>query len=172
LAALGYRVCLLADDDLQKKDREQFERGLAKAKEEGVEVFSWQVGHSTESQLLAGLPEEALRHFVALAIQLNDSEDPRDSVLAAIGSRLGSSAPTDADPTTWPDWTNDPARVRRAISEAAKKNKWFKSESKGERLGELLATHAGALDPEGHLATTLDALRHFALDPDGDPAST
>jgi hypothetical protein len=86
----------------------------------------------------------------------------RDAVAAQIkpGCRLDG-----LDPVDWcrQSGASGPA-VRAAIGAAARKNGWFKSQTRGQRLGRLVAASLADVPAEERLKTTLDRLRAFAYE--------
>jgi putative ATP-dependent endonuclease of OLD family len=176
LAELGYATALLADSDLSAKEKAANEARIRSAVASGVVVFRWDPGLALEDQIAASLPRDGMRSLIALAVELNDSEDPEAAVLASVAVCLGRDVREvkGLDPVAWTrDLGLDGASVRIAIGQASRQRRWFKSEDRGERLGALLAGALPALKDNDTLRTTLESLRRFVYDhpPAGEAAT-
>ena len=141
---LGYRTALLRDcDDGAPAEEAAFVTG-------GGRVLKWEEGRSTEEQLAADLPAEAMALLARLAVEWVGEDAVRDGL-----RNHGATAPdVAAIQQTFPD------DLRIAFGKAAKNRKhaWFKSpQERGERIGrEVLGPHlAGCGAP---LRATVEAL--------------
>jgi len=164
LATLGYAVALLSDHDLSRREQAVYERRLAAARRSGVLHLTWDRGAATEDQIARSLPVDAVRQLIALAVELNESDDPEMSVRAAVAARLGDGTGRleGLDPVEWCRQARaSPPAVRAAIGAAARSRGWFKSETRGSRLGALVAPALPALQETDPLRATLDRLRRF-----------
>ena len=172
LADLGYPVALFTDNDVIRDD---WQEAMKIAKEAGVELFTWDVGASTEDQLIRDLPSSALPDVMSLAARLIAKEEPEHSLRDAVSSRLGGVTLVGLDPVAWTAASGiDLATVRAAIAAAAKAGKWFKTETGGEMLGEVLTQHVQGLATDCGTAKALSGLMRFAyaLPSEGDADQT
>ncbi|MDO8487564.1 MAG: AAA family ATPase [Candidatus Curtissbacteria bacterium] len=153
LAKLEYAVMAVLDSDKPLLAEEQA------AISAGASVVRWGNGMAIEEKIASEIPEDKLSDLVTLAVQFNTTENPSESVLGAISAQMpGSPTLSSANPT---DWTAPMADIREAIGKAAKRNKWFKVEDKGEKLGELLIESMA--DMQGtDLAKKMNLIRNFA----------
>jgi len=164
LALLGYPTMLLVDDDLDAGNRASFTADADAAIADGVSLLRWESGYSIEQQIVAELPEASLSKLVELAIQLADCGNPVASIVDGIAAKLDVPAASliGLDPVQWAaDTGKTGPEIRAALGLAAKKGEWFKNESKGEKLGQLLVSEVGALPADGTLVAVLDQLRDF-----------
>jgi len=92
---------------------------------------------------------------------MNETDDPLASVVGAVGARIDGHDIDGLDPAAWIASGADEASVRTAIGEAAKGKEWFKSQSRGIRLGRLVSEHWDDLEGTD-LRAKLEAVRDFA----------
>lgn len=152
LLKLGYKVFLLLDSD------EEPDANLVDTvKQNGGAVFKWPDTCSTEERIFLDVPWETVISLIRFAEEVVGSDSVRDSINNA---RNSVSLPPLTD-LTMPESFDDPV-CRRAIGKAAKhkKNSWFKSISKGEKLAEIIAPCLEQI-PETPLAKTLAELRKW-----------
>lgn len=165
LADLGFEVSILADDDLVHQNAAAWADSLAAAREAGVVARLWPQGTCIEDVVLTSVPVEGLQQVVDLWRSLTDSPDTADeSVRASVAHQLG----VDANLLTGnqvDDWAvqagKDVRDVAAALAVVAATKKWFKDETRGYLLGNLIIDHLGELDPDGPLVRTLHAFREF-----------
>lgn len=140
-AGLGYEVAVLVDNDGAPTATQ-----LAVATAAGCSVVQVSVGKNIETEITASLPIEALQKMVELAVTLNESEDPCQSVRDTVRACLPEGSPVLAgvDVNEWISSAGADA-VRQAIGEAASKKNWFKTVSRGQQLGELLVAYIDQL---------------------------
>ena len=153
---LGYEVALMIDNDgvSPVETVSQLERA-------GGTIIQWEQGCCLEDQLFADLPIDALQDIVELAIELNETENPEASVRAMVENHLeNASLPEGLVVVDWVTSLTEP-RIRLALAAAASgKGRWFKSQSKGYKLGRVLAEHLNDIAGTP-LNATLDRLRSF-----------
>lgn len=119
---LGYRTALLRDCD----DGEPVEEAAFIA--EGGRVIAWEAGRSTEEQLAADLPPDAIALLTRLAVEWVGE----DAVHAGLANHGAPGVDVSAIQDVFPD------SLRSAFGKAAKNKKhaWFKSpQERGERIG-------------------------------------
>ena len=119
---LGYRTALLRDCD----DGEPAEEAAFVA--EGGRVIAWEAGRSTEEQLAADLPPDAMALLARLAVEWVGE----DAVRAGLANHGAQGVDMAAIQKAFPDG------LRNAFGKAAKNKKhaWFKSpQERGERIG-------------------------------------
>jgi energy-coupling factor transporter ATP-binding protein EcfA2 len=164
LAELGYEVALLVDDDLSaRKDQRAYAKAVSAAIARGAVRLTWSSGMATEDQIARSLPASAVQDLLVLAVELNESDDPEVSVRAAVAARLDWNGDLEGlDPVDWCRQTGSTGpEVRAAIGVAAREKRWFKSQSRGQRLGELVAAALPALSDSDPLKQTTSGLRRF-----------
>lgn len=160
LSELGFEVAVMLDDDGGSDQAD-----VDAAAGAGCLLLQWDPGLTLEGQLCWDLPVAGLQALVDLAIDLNQSEDPEQSVRSSVESKLeGAALPDGLDVATWLDRL-DAEPVRVALGVAAQTAKWFKSETKGHRLGRLALDHRAGLD-ECRLKSVLESLSAFTHPPE------
>jgi len=169
LAGLGYRTALVADDDLQGGDRIAFEADVVAAGTKGVTIVRWANGHSIESQLINDLPTQGINALLALAADvLGDEQTVRDQVSAHLHGATLSGLGVE-------QWVFDASvsesEMRAAIAKAASigkvggKKGWFKDQTRGESLGQVLVQHIDDFDLMSGTVATLAAVHEFIYGP-------
>lgn len=136
LAKLGYLVAYLGDSDRDLNPSEE------KMKAAGVEqVFLWEGELEIERRLCLDLPWEGLKQFVALAVELQGSEESVwDKIYAILtASNYKFEKTKDIDVLLM---KIEERNLRECIGKAADADKgWFKRMDKGKALGELVARY-------------------------------
>ncbi|MFV1991356.1 MAG: ATP-dependent endonuclease [Acidimicrobiales bacterium] len=158
LAELGYPTLVFLDSDDRGVDEE-----VHRAENAGALVARWAEGIATESQVAQDLSIEGLADLLQLAVDMNETDDPLASVIGAVGARIDGQNIEELDPAAWITSGADEASVRTAIGEAAKGKEWFKSQSRGIRLGRLVSEHWDDLGGTD-LRAKLGAVRDFAYE--------
>lgn len=165
LATLGYQVALLVDNDLSGAGKTAFDADVAKAIAVGVELIAWQDGYSVETQVTDCLSPVALAKLLELAASFQEIDNPEEAICSTIAAQCDGATLSGLDPAEWSVQSGKPlSEIRIAIAAAAKKKKWFKDETRGEQLGELLLTQFDALDPQSALMERIERIRLFAFD--------
>ncbi|MEA5362800.1 ATP-binding protein [Amycolatopsis sp., V23-08] len=140
LAVLGYPTAVLIDSDQPLTEEAEAARAA------GVEVIQWADEMCLEQRVAQDLPAVGLRALVELAVELNGGEDAvRDAVQARLPAALQAPRLIGCDPLGWVDSGRTLETVRGAVGLTAHKKGWFKTETKGEQLGNLLLNHHEAL---------------------------
>lgn len=168
LSRLGYPTALIHDADLKPDDQQAYNERLGRAVAAGVRELSWRTGFAIEDQVAASIPIDQLATLIGLAVELNESDDPEQSVQTAVRARLpGGSTLEGLDPSAWARAVVGglPA-IRTAIGQAARMKGWFKSEASGERLGEVINECLPSLETEDDLRRSVERLRSFVYDRD------
>lgn len=141
LADLRYGAAALVDGD------HEFDSAQASdAEAAGVLVVHWPDENDIERQVFADVPSSRLDDYVQLAVDGNNfcSSDPEQSVAAQVLARV-EPAVEGKRPSEWLQAGIDEKELRRALGEAASKNKWFKREDLGYGLGSLISDDWGQL---------------------------
>ena len=148
LKALGLDVCVFSDSD-----NDSVNQGKELLKQNGIEIFDWDEGNSTEQQVFLDLPWEAVKELISFAEEECSESSVRDSVSAQLNmssNQLGD------------DWKEqDTPEFRDALGNAAKTNKWFKNISKGGFLGFIIFKYFGQMDAEKTLKKQLQNLSNW-----------
>jgi putative ATP-dependent endonuclease of OLD family len=163
LASLGYPVALLVDNDLTGAEKTAYDARLGEAVAAGVELTQWPLSQAIEDQLTAELPKAALDALLGLAVEFDDTADSESAVRTAVSARLGGNVLTGLTIDQWIADSGKPeSDVRAAVGRTAHIKKWFKDETKGERLGLILLDHIEALDPNESVRQAVASLKSFA----------
>jgi putative ATP-dependent endonuclease of OLD family len=172
-ASLGFSVALIIDDDITGQQRASWEQAVQAASEGGVEIHRWSEGQATEDELVHALPEVGVQELVSLRLNADDDPDSAlRSVQACIANELQLTQGT-LSGAVIADWATQSAKslddVARAIGRVARKKGWFKNETLGGALADLLLQFAETTDPTTKLISVLEDVRTFAY---GGPSGT
>lgn len=149
LKRVGYEVAVFADSD------EPLEPDSNDLNSQGVSVFQWTEGMSTEERLVRDLPLTSIQGLLDGAYQEIDSE----SVLGQVGNFCGINNLVTRG-TNFSNWLGTDLtaeQAREALGKAAKKYKWFKNVTLGITLGEIVADALPTI-PNSPTAVTIDNL--------------
>lgn len=134
LRELDYGVALMIDNDGGSNASD-----VTNAVRSGSKLIQWSSGCCLEQQLFFDVPLEELSGLLQLAVELNDTEDPEQSVQTAVTNQLpGVTLAPGLDVEGWIA-AHGQSVIRSALGRASVKAKWFKSESKGYRLGRFIS---------------------------------
>ncbi len=141
LSELGFEVAVMLDNDGGSDQAD-----VNAAVDAGCVLLQWEPGHALEDQVCRDLPIDGLQALVNLGVELNQSEDPEQSVRSSVEAKLEEATlPDGLDVVSWIE-SVDEETVRVALGAAARTARWFKSETKGRRLGRLVLAHLAALE--------------------------
>lgn len=144
----GYRTCIFMDSD---EGKYAGEKNAVKA--EGIQVFDWDDGMSTELQVFCDVPDETVEELVAIAVE-EWGEDRVRNGLKHNGETFGGAMDIPASLT---------AAVRHNIGMAAQGTggkPWFKRIDLGEKLGRAVARVMGDI-AETRTGRTLGGLAQW-----------
>lgn len=131
LRELGYDVAVLVDNDDASIDA-----AIAEASSAGVEVFRWDQGLNTESQVVMYLDQGGIERMLDLGIEMRND---RETVLLDLKKH---GLPAAVDTLSLSDWfavgVPDLATAKEIVKKAMVKSKWFKDVDSGRRLGDWL----------------------------------
>jgi hypothetical protein len=144
-AALGYATALLGDSDKPPTPAED------ELITEGISVFLWPGGVSTEVRISLDLPWDDVQQVLLLAATLYDEQRVTDAVRARLP---GNPELPGLIVDEWRDRGLRDTDIRHAIGLAAHAKEWFKDIAKGEQLGEIVAAALPSI-PNTDLAKTL-----------------
>ncbi len=132
LAKLGYAVALFVDSDVPLKP------DLGTLQSNGVDVFQWADGFSTEQRIAKDLPWEQFKHMVRLAMDFKTPESIRDAVIAQLCSVTKEAG---FDPDNWlkAGYTEDQLRSSFGKASIKENQAWFKTIEQGQKLGQIVA---------------------------------
>jgi hypothetical protein len=165
IVRLGYPTVVFHDADLTRAaDHASYNTRLAAAEKAGAVSLTWARGLATEDQIALTLPLPELATVLALAAELNTTDDPESSIRASVENRMPQSIVLSGmDPFAWvAAASGDEIAVRTAIGSASREVGWFKSETGGEMLGDLVVGAIEGVPASNRLRSTLERLREFA----------
>lgn len=141
LSNLKYHTCIFVDSD-----DDGINAKIPTLKQAGISVFTWSGKKSIEQQITEVLPESLLYSFMQLAVQVELDEGKEDSegrVINQINSKLNTKYKTIDEIKSVSIYSD---QFKTQIGECAKtKSGWFKSISKGKKLGEFIFENTTAL---------------------------
>jgi len=155
MCELGFEAALMIDNDGGSAPAD-----IEAATAAGCMLLQWDPGSDLERQLSSDLSSDGLQAIIDLAVEVNKSADPSQSVRSAVAARVGEPAlPSGTDVA---DWTSacGVGAVRMAIAGAASSAGWFKSETNGRLLGRLVLDLRAEL-ADSRLKSVLNALQTF-----------
>lgn len=150
-----FPVCLFCDSDNNNINEKK-----EALKSEGIKIADWEDGECLEVAVAKYLPFEAIKGMLNLAFEIRkedtggENERIKKSICDSIKSRYGNEFP---DSLTLSNLTPE---LRKAIGETAHDNKWFKSISNGEVLGDLIFKYYDSLG-NNKLKQQLDELSNW-----------
>lgn len=127
---LGYSTALFIDNDDRSVDEQ-----VAKVVEKHIPVVRWEVGNSTEKQIVSCLPAELIDSFIQLALET------RADAATVLSDLKQSGLPQECDALEYASWSAhdiDANRVREIIAKTSVDKKWFKTVDGGKLLGRWL----------------------------------
>lgn len=127
LNGCGYHTCIFMDSDEGKYDSEK-----SAVREEGIQVFDWECGMSTELQLFNDLPDKTVRELISLAVEEWGDERVKGGL-----SRNGVSF--EDVMSTSRCLTPEERRGIGMAAQGSNGKPWFKRIDLGERLGKVAA---------------------------------
>ncbi len=145
LSKLKYNLLAFCDTDVNAdNERKEELRNL------GVKICDCERGNCIEKQLFKDLPYNVVTSLIEYAIEkvFGNSES------SFIGTMKSSYPNIDFD-----NWrTSDAEDIRTAFAEIANNNSWYKSETGGRKLGEIISAQIDNINSESHLKKQLDIL--------------
>ena len=145
LNKLKYNLLAFCDTDVSA-DNEKKER----LKNLGVKICDCEIGNCIEKQLFKDLPYDAVINLIEYVIEkiFGKSESSFIGTMKRTYSNIN-----------FDDWrTTDTDDIRNAFAEIANNNSWYKSETGGRKLGEVISTQINNIDSESHLKKQLEIL--------------
>lgn len=152
----GFPVCLFCDSDSKTVNDQK-----ANLRTLGIEIIDWEANECLEVAVFKYLPFSLVNDLIKLVAAgqcEEDSTTPREEFIVNIETSIAAyfkQISTDAFSRT-----ADSPNLRLAIGTAAQKNGWFKSQTKGEKLGDFILTHYDGIE-ENKLKDQLTALSAF-----------
>lgn len=135
-------------------DERKYDGDKEALRSEGIQVFDWNEGMSTELQVFSDVPDETVRNLVSLAVEEWDAGRVRDCL-----ERNGLSYDDAMNPKR--DLTSEERRCVGAAAQASGGGKpWFKRIDLGEKLGKIVLGVLKSI-PGSRTETTLDDLAQW-----------
>jgi ABC-type Na+ transport system ATPase subunit NatA len=125
LKKLGKSVCVFCDSD----DDSNLKPSKDELKEVGIEIFDCDEGKAIEQQVFQDLPWDGIERLINCVA--NDSNKDVKQLIESIKSKYEGNFPDDFR-------NSDTPKMRQAIGEVAKNNKWFKRIDHGEKLAAII----------------------------------
>ncbi len=144
LSKLNFNILAFCDTDVDKDNVKKEE-----LKNLGIKICDCEEGNCIEKQLFKDLPFESIIQLIEYAIK--NKFETETSFINTMNSKYN-----DTDFTNWR--TIDNSNVRTAYGTEAVSNSWYKSETGGRKLGEVISAQINNIDSESHLKKQLEAL--------------
>ena len=145
LVSAGYETCIFMDSDVDYSEEKTEMESLS------VRIFDWENGLSTERQAFKCIPDEGIREALLLAVELHGEDSIRDQLSnhgLSLSEILGDGVVS--------------GDVRCKLGQQADAGKWYKSETNGELLGQVVLRY---IDDCGgtRLGLTLEGLLEWSV---------
>jgi len=121
LKNLEKTVCVFCDSD-----DTNLELSKSQLEELGIEIFDWDEGNAIEQQVFHDLPWDGIKKLIDYVMKEKNIHE--NQLIQSIKSKYEDSFPDDFK-------NSDTPKMRQAIGEVAKNNRWFKRIDHGEFLG-------------------------------------
>ena len=121
LVSAGYETCIFMDSDVDYSEEKTEMESLS------VRIFDWENGLSTERQVFKCIPDEGIREALRLAVELHGEDSIRDQLSnhgLSLSEVLGNGV------------VSGDARCK--LGHQAHAKGWYKSETNGELLGQVI----------------------------------
>lgn len=144
LSKLKFSILAFCDTDVNTdNDKKEELRTL------GVKICDCEEGNCIEKQLFKDLPFETIIQLIEYVIE--NKFDTENSFIDTMNSKYSI-----ADFTNWR--TLDNSNVRTAYGIEAASQSWYKSETGGRKLGEIISAQINNINSESHLKKQLNIL--------------
>lgn len=155
--ALSYTTALFCDSDAEaiNKQKQAFV-------DQGITLIDCEDSYAIEEQIFKDVPWEAVRELIPLATQKLMEDDGKtqaeaeDSVFSSTNAQMMNKI---GSKENWFD--NDSTELRTALGKASKKKDWYKRQSYGEFLGQIVLAHYGELAEGCKLKREIDAISNW-----------
>lgn len=157
LAKLGYDVAYLGDTDRSLGVSE------TRLRDEGITVLLWDNKLCLEQRICLDLPLNALQDYIDLAVQVRIDEfgnEISEAKLAVLG-QLKDKGNLQVQSCNFEGWNISENEVRKTLGYVSKTCGWFKDQSRGQRLGELVLRFWDAIDPDSDLRRKIALLKDW-----------
>jgi ABC-type multidrug transport system ATPase subunit len=144
-----------SDDDDINKQKQTFVA-------QGIELIDCESNNAIENQVFKDVSWATVKELIPIAIQKvmeddgKSQEEAEESVFSSTNARLINKM---ASMDHWYDIENNELRI--ALGETAKKKEWYKRQSYGERLGQIVLMHYGELAEGCKLKNEIDAISNW-----------
>lgn len=144
-----------SDDDEINKQKQAFVS-------QGIELIDSDSNNAIENQVFKDVSWTTVKELIPIAIHKimeddgKSQEKAEESVFRSTNARLINKM---ASIENWYDMENDELRI--ALGETAKEKKWYKQQSYGERLGQIVLKHYGELAEGCKLKNEIDAISNW-----------
>lgn len=129
---------------------------------QGIELIDCEINKAIENQVFNDVSWATVKELIPIAIQKvmeddgKSQEEAEESVFSSTNARLINKMVT---MDHWYDIENNELRI--ALGETAKKKEWYKRQSYGERLGQIVLKHYGELAEGCELKKEIDAISNW-----------
>ena len=129
---------------------------------QGIELIDSDSNNAIENQVFKDVSWATVKELIPIAIQKimeddgKSQEEAEESVFRSTNARLINKM---ASIENWYDMENNELRI--ALGETAKEKKWYKRQSYGERLGQIILKHYGELAERCKLKNEIDAISNW-----------
>lgn len=144
LRKLDFSILAFCDTDVNTDNDKKEELKML-----GVEICDCEEGNCIEKQLFQDLPFESVIQLIEYAIE--NKFETETAFINTMNSKYSD--------TSYANWrTLDNSKVRIAYGTEAASHSWYKSETGGRKLGEVISTQINNIDSESHLKKQLEIL--------------
>lgn len=151
-----FPVCLFCDSD-----DPSFNSQKTDLISQGIKVVDWTSSECLEVAIFKDLPFLLAKKLVELAVKL-EHEDDSSASITDVNNAIWDSVKANFEKlsTAHFDKETDSPNLRTAMGISAHKKGWFKTQTKGEKLGDFIFSHYNQID-DNKLKTQLNLLSDF-----------
>lgn len=147
LSKLNFSILAFCDTDVDTDNDKKEELKML-----GVEICDCESGNCIEKQLFKDLPFESVIQLIKYAIE--NKFETETSFINTMNSKY-----SDSDFRNWQ--TQDNSYFRTAYGIEAASQSWYKSETGGRKLGEIISAQIDNINSESHLKKQLNILTNW-----------
>lgn len=148
LLQLKYEILLFCDNDVSAENNKKEE-----LKRLGMQICTCEDDNCIEKQLFKDLPFESVVELIEYAISSKFC-NTEASFIGTMKSKY-----SNLDFVNWK--TLDTTEIRSAYGIISSKQEWYKSESGGRKIGEIICKQIDSITPETHLKKQLNIINNW-----------
>ena len=154
---LGYTTGLFCDSDEVNINNQK-----SKFKSQNITVVDCEDNLSIEQQVFKDVPWVVVKELISLAIRKIEIDDCKTHREAEESVYYSTNYHLAVKMSTMEHWyEKESIELRNALGEAAKKKEWYKKQTFGERLGEIILNHYNEMDVKCQIKKEIDTISNW-----------